>query len=109
MRLDFQLTVVASTAYAGGIHIAFVMASHIDAEATNKYNGLITNSKAMEDFMLGALGNQKAFRPKRHAGVENLGIGKESDSRDATCPLARKQLLASPAQRMAPARTQFVW
>ena len=35
----------ASTAYAGGIHIAFVMASNIDAEATNKRNGLFTNSR----------------------------------------------------------------
>src|SRR5258708_29219041 len=59
----------ASTAYAGGIHIAFVMASNIDAEATNKHNGLFTNYKAMEDFMLGALGNRKVFLLKLHAGV----------------------------------------
>ncbi len=70
----------ASTAYAGGIHIAFVMASNIDAEATNKHNGLFTNSKAMEDFMLGALGNRKVFLPKLCAGVQNLGIVKESHS-----------------------------
>src|SRR5258705_11686201 len=47
----------ASTVYAGGIHIAFVMASNIDAAATTKRKGLFTNPKAMEDFMLGALGN----------------------------------------------------
>ena len=70
----------ASTAYAGGIHIACVMASNIDAETTNKHNGLFTNLKVMEDFMLGALGNRKVFLPKLHAGVQNLGIVKESHS-----------------------------
>src|SRR5258707_5789990 len=77
----------ASTAYAGGIHIAFVMASNIDAEATNKRNGLFTNSKVMEDFMLCALRNRKVFLPKLHAGVQNLGVVKESHSRDTTWPL----------------------
>src|SRR5260370_29365617 len=64
----------ASTAYTSGIHIAIVMASDIHSEATNKCNELYTNSKPMEDFMLGALGNCKVLLPKLHGRIQNLDV-----------------------------------
>src|SRR5258708_25732961 len=99
----------ASTTYAGGIHIAFVMASNIDAEATNKCNGLFTNSKVMEDFMLGALGNRKVFLLKLHAGVQNLGIVKESHGRDTTWPLCIKHFIHMSAQVKLPVKKKIHW
>src|SRR5260370_30126559 len=99
----------ASTAYAGGIHIAFVMASNIDAEATNKHNGLSTNSKVMEDFMLGALGNRKVFLPKLHAGVQNLGIVKESHGQDTTEPLYIEHFIHMSAQVKLPVKKKIHW
>src|SRR5260370_36015588 len=60
----------ASTAYTSGIHIAIVMASDIDSEATNKCNELYTNLKPMENFMLGALGNHKVLLPKLHGRIQ---------------------------------------
>src|SRR5258705_4837518 len=99
----------SSSAYDGGMLISFVMASKIDAEATNKHNGLFTNLKAMEDFMLGALGNRKVFLPKLRAGVQNLGIVKESHGRDTTWPLCIEHFIHMSAQVKLPVKKKIHW
>src|SRR5258708_975321 len=86
-----------------------LVASNIDAEATNKCNGLFTNLKAMEDFMLGALGNQKVFLPKLCAGVQNLGIVKESHGRDTTQPLCIEHFIHMSAQVKLPVKKKIHW
>src|SRR5260370_3418980 len=98
-----------STGYAGGIHSAFVMASDIDAEATNQRNGLFTNSKAMEDFMLCALGKRKVLLAKLDAGVQHLGIVKESDGRDTTRPLCIEHFIHMSAQVKLPVKKKIHW
>src|SRR5258707_15104475 len=85
------------------------VASNIDAEATNKCNGLFTNLKVMEDFMHGALGNQKVFLLKLHAGVQNLGIVKESHSRDMTWPLCIEHFIHMSAQVKLPVKKKIHW
>src|SRR5258708_39583899 len=63
----------------------------------------------MEDFMLGALGNQKVFLLKLHAGVQNLGSVKESYSRDTTWPLCIEHFIHMSAQVKLPVKKKIHW
>src|SRR5258708_6187268 len=63
----------------------------------------------MEDFMLGALGNQKVFLLKLCAGVQNLGVVKESHGRDTTWPLCIKHFIHMSAQVKLPVKKKIHW
>src|SRR5260221_2979315 len=53
--------------------------------------------------------NQKVFLPKLHAGVQNLGIVKESHSQDTTWPLCIKHFIHMSAQVKLPVKKKIHW